>query len=126
MNLTAPVEENTELENSDSNHLRKDILVHNETPQLALLVVLIFAVGRTLIFVERDLYFFVDRGLYFGLMVSFWTMGRVGSDFMSMWVWVVCYTIVSFKLILMVAIVKDNKKNLPYFIPSFASLAVPH
>ena len=87
MNFTAPVKEDTELENSDSNHLRKDILVNKESR----LLVLIFNVGSTLIF------FFFNGGLYFGLMVvSFWTMGRVASDIMSMRVWVA--PIVSFKL----------------------------
>ena len=86
MNFTAPVKEDTELENSDSNHLRKDILVNKESR----LLVLIFNVGRTLFF------FFFNGGLYFGLMVSFWTMGRVASDIMSMRVWVA--PIVSFKL----------------------------
>ena len=42
--FTAPVKEDTELENSDSNHLSQNILVHGESRLLAFLVAITFNV----------------------------------------------------------------------------------
>ena len=58
MNFTAPVKDDTELENSDSNHLSKDTVVKGETilvftfrvGRVGRLVAITFNVGRTLSF----------------------------------------------------------------------------
>ena len=69
MELTTPVKHNAELENSNSNYLSKDIVVKDETFMI------------TGFNVRGRAWSLFGGGLFYG---SFWTMGGMDSDAMSM------------------------------------------